>query len=103
MSRITTKILKMIIFLGIFAWYVYSQFQKGGAIFSLEIIGAGLGLASLAYISLSLYGFILDVSKRYLLAFIITVAIALFVSFKIDGIIASIPWLSEDGSGAGCW
>ena len=56
MSRITTKILKMIIFLGIFAWYVYSQFQKGGAIFSLEIIGAGLGLASLAYISLSLYG-----------------------------------------------
>ena len=97
MSRITTKILKMIIFLGIFAWYVYSQFQKGGAIFSLEIIGAGLGLASLAYISLSLYGFILDVSKRYLLAFIITVAIALFVSFKIDGIIASIPWLSEDG------
>ena len=95
MSRITTKILKMIIFLGIFAWYVYSQFQKGGAIFSLEIIGAGLGLASLAYISLSLYGFILDVSKRYLLAFII--AIALFVSFKIDGIIASIPWLSEDG------
>ena len=23
MSRITTKILKMIIFLGIFAWYVY--------------------------------------------------------------------------------
>ena len=88
MSRITTKILKMIIFLGIFAWYVYSQFQKGGAIFSLEIIGAGLGLASLAYISLSLYGFILDVSKRYLLA---------FISFKIDGIIASIPWLSEDG------
>lgn len=97
MSRITTKILKIIIFSGIFAWHVYSQFKKGGAIFSLEVIGAGLGLASLAYISLSLYGFILDISKRYLLAFIITVVIALFVSFKIDGIIASIPWLSEDG------
>ena len=51
MSRITTKILKMIIFLGIFAWYVYSQFQKGGAIFSLEIIGAGLGPVSYTHLS----------------------------------------------------
>ena len=73
MGGITTKILKMIIFFGIFAWHIYSQFKKGGAIFSLEVIGAGLGLASLAYISLSLYGFIVDVSKRYLLAFIITI------------------------------
>lgn len=97
MRTVTTKILKIITFLGVFMWYLYDQFKKGGLNFSLEVIGAGLGLASLTYIGLSLYGFILDISKRYLFAFVITAAVALFVSFKIDGIIASIPWLSEDG------
>ena len=96
MRKITTKILKIIIFVGIFIWYVIDQTGAPEKRFSLEVIGTGLALGALAFIGLSLFGFTLEVSQNYVIAFALTVGIALFVCFKLDGLIASIPWLTED-------
>ena len=60
------------------------------------MIGTGLALGALAYIGLSLFGFTLDVSQNYVIALAFTVGITLFVCFKLDGMIAAIPWLTED-------
>lgn len=96
MRKITTKILKIIVFIGIFVWYLYDQFQKSGLSFSLEVIGTGLALAALAYIGLSLFGFTLEASNNYLIAFVSTIVFILFVCFSVDGVISAIPWLTED-------
>lgn len=96
MRRVTTKILKIIIFIGIFIWYLSDQLKRPETIFSLEMVGTGLALGALAYIGLSLFGFTLDVSQNYVIALAFTVGITLFVCFKLDGMIAAIPWLTED-------
>lgn len=96
MRRVTTKILKIIIFVGIFIWYLSDQLKRPETSFSLEMVGTGLALGALAYIGLSLFGFTLDVSQNYVIALAFTVGIALFVCFKLDGIIAAIPWLTEN-------
>lgn len=93
MENHSGKILKILLFFGVFAYMQYYDFSRGA--FKLGTVTGGLMIASAAYLIASLFGIILNLSRNYLIAILGTGSLALFLAFKLDEIIAKVSWLNE--------
>lgn len=62
----------------------------------MNTVISGLLAASAAYLLASLFGLILNLSRNYLIAIVGTGALALFLAFKLDEVIAKVSWLTEE-------
>lgn len=93
MENHSGKILKILLFFGVFGYLQYYDYSHGA--FKLGTITGGLMMASAVYLIASLFGIILNLSRNYLIAIFGTGALALFLAFKLDEIIAKVSWLNE--------
>lgn len=96
MSKSTVKVVKYLIFFGIFAYCMYTDISAQ----RLTLLRAlsDLFLASLAYLAASLFVFLTSAFQNYLLALIGTGALSVFIGYKIDDLVAAVPWLSTDSA-----
>ncbi len=95
MDKLGSKTLKIILFIGVFAYFQYHGISHGT--FSIDTVTGGFLLASIAYLFSSLFGLILDLSRNYIIAIVGTIGLIFFLCFKMDEVVAKTPWLSEDG------
>ena len=93
MNKAGTKILKVILFIGVFAYLQYYDVNRGA--FTINSVTAGIMMASAAYLLASLFGIVLSLSRNYFIAIVGTAALALFLAFKLDEVIAKTSWLTE--------
>lgn len=93
MENHSGRILKILLFFGVFGYLQYYDYSRGA--FKLGTITGGLMMASAVYLIASLFGIILNLSRNYLIAIFGTGALALFLAFKLDEIIAKVSWLNE--------
>lgn len=93
MNKAGTKILKIILFIGVFAYLQYYDVNRGA--FTINSVTAGIIMASAAYLLASIFGIVLSLSRNYLIAIVGTGALVLFLAFKLDEVIARTPWLTE--------
>lgn len=94
MNKRESKILKTLLFIGVFAYLVYHDIHN--ATFSFSTVTGALLMASFVYIMASLFGILLTLTRNYLITIIATLALTLLGAFKLDALIAAVPWLSED-------
>ena len=94
MEKRTVKILKSLLFLGIFAWGCYGNIRDG----SVEFITVmdDLFSASIVYLCVSLLGLLVSLLHNYILAIVATAGIAVFLGYKFDDLVASVEWLDFD-------
>ena len=93
MDKASTKILKILLFVGVFGYLQYYDISRG--VHTIDSVTAGLMMASAAYLIASLFGILLALFSNYFIAIVATGALALFLAFKLDEIAASTSWLSE--------
>ncbi len=93
MNKLSTKTLKILLFIGVFAYLQYYDIKRSD--YTINSVTAGLMMASAAYLIASLFGIVLNLTRNYLLAIIGTAALALFIAFKLDDLIAFVSWLTE--------
>lgn len=93
MNKLSTKTLKILLFIGVFFYLQYYDIKRSD--YTINSVTAGLMMASAAYLIASLFGIVLNLTRNYLLAIIGTAALALFIAFKLDDLIASVSWLTE--------
>ena len=93
MENHSGRILKILLFFGVFGYLQYYDYSRGA--FKLGTITGGVMMASAVYLIASLFGIILNLSRNYLIAIFGTGALALFLAFKLDEIIAKVSWLNE--------
>ena len=93
MQKIGTKILKIILFIGVFGYLQYYDLNRGAH--SMGSVTGGLMMAAAAYLLASLFGVVLSLTMNYAIAIIGTGALAMFLAFKLDEIIAATSWLTE--------
>lgn len=93
MNKLGTKTLKIILFIGVFSYLQYHDI-KGDA-FTINSVTAGIFMASAAYLLASLFGIVLNFTMNYLIAIVGTGALALFLAFKLDEVIAATPLTEE--------
>lgn len=94
MNKLGTKTLKILLFIGIFAYLQYYDVKRSA--FSVNSVTGGLIAASAVYLIASLFGIVLNLTRNYLIAIIGTGALALFFANKLDDLIASVSWLTEN-------
>ena len=94
MNKLGTKTLKILLFIGVFAYLQYYDVKRGS--FSVNSITGGLFAASAVYLIASLFGIVLSLTQNYLIALVGTAALALFLAFKLDDLIASVSWLTDE-------
>jgi phosphate/sulfate permease len=94
MNKAGTKTFKIILFVGVFAYLQYHDVSRGA--FSMNTVTGGLLAASAVYLLASLFGLVLNLSRNYLIAIVGTGALALFLAFKLDEVIAKVSWLTEE-------
>jgi len=93
MNRVGTKTLKIILFMGVFGFLQYYDLNRGAH--TINSVTAGLMMASAVYLIASLFGLVLNLLRNYLIAIVGTGALALFLAFKLDEVIAGTSWLTE--------
>ncbi len=93
MNKVETKILKVILFIGVFAYLQYYNVNRGA--FTIDSATVGIMMASAVYLLVSLFGIVLSLSRNYLIAIVGTAALALFLSFKLDEVLAKISLPAE--------
>ena len=93
MNKAGTKILEGILFIGVFSYLQYHDINRGA--FTINSVTAGIIMASAAYLLASLFGIVLSLSRNYFIAIVGTAALALFLAFKLDEVIAKTSWLTE--------
>ena len=93
MENHSGKILKILLFFGVFGYLQYYDYSRGA--FKLGTVTGGLMMASAVYLIVSLFGIILNLSRNYIIAIFGTGALALFLAFKLDEIISKVSWLNE--------
>ena len=98
MNKAGAKILKVILFIGVFAYLQYYDVNRGA--FTINSVTAGIMMASAAYLLASLFGIVLSLSRNYFVAIVGTAALALFLAFKLDEVIAKTSWLTEGRAAA---
>lgn len=98
MDNLGKKILKIMLFIGIFAYLQYYDLNRGAH--TINSVTAGLMMASAAYLIASLFGLVLNLFRNYLIAIVGTGALALFLAFKLDEVIAETTWLTEGRAAA---
>lgn len=96
MDKSATKTLKIILFIGVFGYLQYHDISRGA--FSMNSVTGGLLAASAVYLLASLFGLVLLLSRNYFIAIFGTGALALFLAFKLDEVIAKVSWLTEDSA-----
>lgn len=89
MENHSGKILKILLFFGVFGYLQYYDYSRGA--FKLGTVTGGLMMASAVYLIVSLFGIILNLSRNYIIAIFGTSALA----FKLDEIISKVSWLNE--------
>lgn len=94
MDKLGTKTLKILLFIGVFAYLQYYDVKRDA--FSTNSVTGGLIAASTVYLIASLFGIVLNLTRNYLIAIIGTGALALFFANKLDDLIASVSWLTEN-------
>lgn len=94
MDKLGTKTLKILLFIGVFAYLQYYDVKRDA--FSTNSVTGGLIAASAVYLIASLFGIVLNLTRNYLIAIIGTGALALFFANKLDDLIASVSWLTEN-------
>lgn len=94
MSRNTGKILKIILFIGV---YLFLSSEKMSSNVALDI-WPKLFLSAVAYWIASLFGLVLSLTMNYILAIIITIALTLAACFKLDELVSAVSWLNDDRS-----
>ena len=94
MNKLGTKTLKILLFIGVFAYLQYYDVKRG--VFSVNSITGGLFAASAVYLIASLFGIVLSLTQNYLIALVGTAALALFLAFKLDDLVASVSGLTEE-------
>ncbi|MCD7813058.1 MAG: hypothetical protein LUH20_03220 [Lachnospiraceae bacterium] len=95
MTNRSTKCLKIILFIIVFAWTINFNLNNGSGL-NIGTISAAAFLASLAYLIATLFGFVLITSGNYIITIFITVALIFFLAFNMDKLTNAIPWLSDD-------
>ena len=107
MQNYGTKIFKILLCIGVFAYLQYSDISRGAH--TISSVTAGLSVAGVLYLIASMFGIILMLSGNYIIAIIATGALALFLAFKLDEVVLRISWLTEDSAltvlgvfGGGC-
>ena len=75
MENHSGKILKILLFFGVFGYLQYYDYSRGA--FKLGTITGGLMMASAVYLIASLFGIILNLSRNYLIAIFGAGALAL--------------------------
>lgn len=98
MNKAGAKILKVILFIGVFAYLQYYDVNRGA--FTINSVTAGIMMASAAYLLATLFGIVLSLSRNYFIAIVGTAALALFLAFKLDEVIAKTSWLTEGRAAA---
>lgn len=93
MENHSGKILKILLFFGVFAYLQYHDYSRGA--FKIGTVTGGLLMASAVYLISSLFGILLNLSGNYLIAILCTGSLVLFLAFKLDELIAKVPWLNE--------
>ncbi|MEA4989046.1 MAG: hypothetical protein VB095_13380 [Anaerovorax sp.] len=93
MNKAGTKLLKVILFIGVFSYLQYHDVNRGT--FTINSVTAGIMMGSAAYLLASLFGIVLSLSRNYFIAIVGTAALALFLAFKLDEVIAKTSWLTE--------
>lgn len=93
MDKAGTKILKILLFIGVFGYLQYQDVKLGN--FTMGSITHGLMMALAAYLIASLFGIVLSLTRNYIIAIIGTGALAVFLGYKLDEVTASISWLTE--------
>lgn len=94
MNKLGTKTLKILLFIGVFSYLQYYDVKRDA--FSINSVTGGLIAASAIYLIASLFGIVLNLTRNYLIAIIGTGALALFFANKLDDLIASVSWLTEN-------
>ncbi len=95
MDRLGAKTLKIIVFIGVFVYFLYHGISHGT--FGINTVTGGFLLASIAYLFSSLFGLVLNLSGNYIIAVVGTIGLIFFFCFKMDEVVAKTSWLSEDG------
>jgi len=98
MDRVGAKALKIILFIGVFGFLQYYDLNRG--VHTINSVTAGLMMASAAYLIASLFGLVLNLFRNYFIAIVGTGALALFLAFKLDEVIAGTSWLTEGRAAA---
>lgn len=94
MNKLGTKTLKILLFIGVFSYLQYYDVKRGA--FSINSVTGGLIASSAVYLIASLFGIVLSLTMNYLIAIIGTAALALFLAYKMDDLVASVSWLTEE-------
>ena len=89
MEKHSGKILRILLFFGVFAYLQYHDYSRGA--FKIGTVTGGLLMASAVYLVSSLFGILLNLSGNYLIAILCTGSLALFLAFKLDeNIVATV-------------
>ena len=94
MEKYSGKIIRILLFFGVFAYLQYHDYSRGA--FKIGTVTGGLLMASAVYLISSLFGILLNLSGNYLIATLCTGSLALFLAFKLDEFIAKVSWLNEN-------
>ena len=94
MEKYSGKIIRILLFFGVFAYLQYHDYSRGA--FKIGTVTGGLLMASAVYLISSLFGILLNLSGNYLIAILCTGSLALFLAFKLDEFIAKVSWLNEN-------
>lgn len=93
MHRLSTKILKFVLSIGVGIWFAIQSFDGINTLFSA--IFNGLCFASLTFIGASIYGIAVDITLNYLLAAIFSLGFIFFSLSKFDEWFGSNSTLEE--------
>jgi hypothetical protein len=94
LNKLATKTLKILVFIGLFAYLQYYDVKRGA--FSINSVTGGIFAASAVFLIASLFGIVLSITCNYLIAIIITGALSIFLAYRLDDLVASVQWLTEE-------
>lgn len=87
MDRLGSKILKLLLVVGLFIYLVYHDISRGT--FGVGTITGGIFLTSATYFIISLFGILLNLSRNYLITIVLTLILTYAFIFKMDELVAS--------------
>lgn len=94
MSKEDGKRVRIFVFMFVFGYLQYYDFNRGE--YSLSTITSGLLMAALVYLAISLYGFLVSLTRNYLIATVLEVLGILAFGTKLDELVAGVSWLTDD-------
>lgn len=97
MDIISKKVLKIILFLGTLGYFLYWNSHNYGAL-TIDGVFSSVLMSSAVYIFASLFGILHILISSYLIDLILTVVLAAAFFIKVDKVIDSSHWLTNENS-----